>query len=295
MNLAGLAERVIQIAGMRPDEGVPVRTYSVPSSDDSSRGYLFVRVFPSPRAPHMVDNKYYGRTDKTNRPLSNAEVNRLIEQRVSRQRDILADTRAALKDFFAGAHELPPMVAVLAVPTGGYDDDPLVPLTELDDRDRRTTVLGLVNAAALPEHQQHFAPTFREASRVVRRAGGVAVTTHMQDDDFLTYELAAEIRLNETGTVFLASRTPVVVPEPGRPLRILESLIIGHTDLVVRMTSLLSERYGFAGAWRFGLVVTGVRGAISNILAHRRGSQNCAPHTPTKCMNGPPRHRLWSF
>src|SRR5271166_1088958 len=39
--LAGLAERLTQIALMRPDEGVPVRTWEVPSAGDPSRGYLF--------------------------------------------------------------------------------------------------------------------------------------------------------------------------------------------------------------------------------------------------------------
>ena len=56
--------------------------------------------------------------------------------------------------------------------------------------------------------------------------------------------------------------------DSGKPAEILESLIVGHTDLVVRLAPLLSERYGFAGAWRFGMVVTGTRGAISNALRH---------------------------
>ena len=36
----------------------------------------------------------------------------------------------------------------------------------------------------------------------------------------------------------------------------------------MRLAGVLSERYGFAGAWRFGLIVIGLRGAISGALAH---------------------------
>jgi hypothetical protein len=55
VDLTGEAERLIQIAGMRPEEGVPVRTWTVPSSSGNNLGYLFIHVPPSPRAPHQVD------------------------------------------------------------------------------------------------------------------------------------------------------------------------------------------------------------------------------------------------
>ena len=84
---------------------------------------------------------------------------------------------------------------------------------------------------------------------------------------FLENERAAEIRLNESGSILLASRSPVTYPIGPDDPRVLEVLIIGHTDLVVRLTALLSERFGFAGAWRFGLLITGLRGAISYELS----------------------------
>lgn len=108
VDLAGLPERVVQIAGMRPDPGIPVHTFSVLSASGNNLGYLFVQVPQSPRAPHMVDGRYYGRADCTNRPLSDAEVERLISQRIAEQRDVLADARAALKPLESGVKESGP-------------------------------------------------------------------------------------------------------------------------------------------------------------------------------------------
>ena len=47
----------------------------------------------------------------------------------------------------------------------------------------------------------------------------------------------------------------------------LESLILAHTDLLVRTAAEVAQRYGFSGSWRFGLVVTQLRGAVSYVLA----------------------------
>jgi hypothetical protein len=90
----------------------------------------------------------------------------------------------------------------------------------------------------------------------------------MEEDEFLSTDSSAELRINESGTIFLASRRTVGVPVPNDSPQVLEPLIIGHTDLLVRLAAVLSERYSFAGAWRFGLVVIGLRGAISYALAN---------------------------
>jgi hypothetical protein len=139
---------------MRPDEGVPVRTVSVESSSGANRGFLLVQVPPSPRAPHMVDGRYCGRADRTNRPLSNAEVIRLHEQQMAAQRDILADAHRALSDFVGDRRYPPPAMLLLAEPVP-TPNEPLVALTESPTWD--ATLLELLRAAAIHEHQQ-FAP-----------------------------------------------------------------------------------------------------------------------------------------
>lgn len=263
VDLTGLAERVVQIAGMRPDEGIPVRTQSVPSADGNNLGYLFVLVPQSPRAPHQVDGRYYGRADRTNRRLSDAEVRRLHAQQIAAQRDILVDAREELNALADDRAYPPPLLLLLAEPLGG-GDDPLVALTESDTMPE--TVFEMVRAAVVREHQQ-FEPSLKSVARVIRRANAVAATTVVQDantESFVgSFEGVAEVRLHESGRIILASRRPVVFPtDPGEPL-VFEAAIVGHADLLVRLTALVSQKYGMAGSWRFGLVVTGVRGAKS--------------------------------
>lgn len=128
IDLTNLAERVTQVALTRPDEGVPVRTFPIESASQPQLGYLLIHVPASPRAPHMVDGRYYGRADKTNRILSNAEVVRLHALQHAAQRDVLADARNALKALLGDTPDPPPMLLLLAEPTGAHHD-PLVALT----------------------------------------------------------------------------------------------------------------------------------------------------------------------
>jgi predicted HTH transcriptional regulator len=67
INLAGLSEKIEQIATSRIDPPLHIRVTELPSAEGEGIGYLFVEVPPSPLAPHMVDNVYYARGDKTTR------------------------------------------------------------------------------------------------------------------------------------------------------------------------------------------------------------------------------------
>lgn len=90
VNLAGLPERVEQIAAMRVDEGVMVETTAIEIPSGSGKGVLVVNIPASPRAPHMAGGRYYGRGDKTNYQMSHAEVLRRHAQLVQMRHDVLA-------------------------------------------------------------------------------------------------------------------------------------------------------------------------------------------------------------
>lgn len=261
VDLPNLAERVESIARMGIDEGVSITTVSIPSAADPAKGYLVIHVPASPRAPHMVDGKYYGRGDRTNRILSHAEVLRLHERQLTSRRDVIAAAHTALAEFEGDdlAHPLPTMVLV-AEPLGARENL-LVPLTESPSWQH--TVLEIVQAAAVEDHQQ-FAPSLPPPSGFVRRAGGVAATRGMDGGGRFTSEQhrAVELVFDESGTIMLASRRPVDFIQDDQPA-VLEVVVIGHTDLLVRVTALVAERFGFAGSWRFGLVASPMRGAVS--------------------------------
>lgn len=87
--LSGVEERVQQIVDTGIAEPPAVRLTALPKGDGT--GYLVVYVPQSPRAPHMVtikgNNRFYGRSGKTNRLLTEADVARLYERRARWETD----------------------------------------------------------------------------------------------------------------------------------------------------------------------------------------------------------------
>jgi hypothetical protein len=55
---------------MKVDEGPAVTATPIPARDDPTVGYVAIDVPRSPRAPHIVDGRYYARGAKTNIVLS---------------------------------------------------------------------------------------------------------------------------------------------------------------------------------------------------------------------------------
>jgi hypothetical protein len=246
---------------MRVQEGVAISTLAIETTPGSGRGYLAIRVPASPRAPHMADGKYYGRGDKTNRVLSNAEVLRLHQQQHAQQQDIIQATRHELEKFLDGTSSHWPMLVVLAQPLGP-PAGMLKPLSAMVGRWRHTEVIEMLREAGV-ETQRSFDPNFGSTSPA-RRAGGVAVTTRTAEGRRFEDKRAAEIQLRESGVLVLGSRRPVMeAVREGGDEYVFEELIVKHTELLVRLSGVISDRFGFAGSWRFGLVVTGLRGKTS--------------------------------
>jgi hypothetical protein len=256
IDLKGLAERIEQIGAMRVEEGVIVTTTVIESPPGSERGYLVVSVPASPRAPHMVDGRYYGRGDKTNVVLSHGEVLRMHERQLIEQEDILVRARAEMDSLVPGVSDRPFMV-LIAEPLGARASL-LRSLTS--GGNWQGTTFEMVRESGVPEHQR-FEPNF-DGPQFSRRAGGVSVTTGMADGRRFGNGNAAEIMFKESGVLVLASCRPVVTIRRPRDdddaERIFEALIVGHTERLVQLSGQVSTRYGFAGSWRFGLVVTGL-------------------------------------
>ncbi|SDC95930.1 Putative DNA-binding domain-containing protein [Glycomyces harbinensis] len=72
--LQGLGERIEQVVQQLIHSPLPVRARTFPAAGDPTLGYVAVEVPASPQAPHMVDNIYYARGEKTKRRLGDAEV-----------------------------------------------------------------------------------------------------------------------------------------------------------------------------------------------------------------------------
>ncbi|MEV0360635.1 ATP-binding protein [Nocardia sp. NPDC050697] len=266
VELRQLPERVESIAATAVQEAVQVTTSVIFASDRPGYGYLVVAIPRSPRAPHMADGRFYGRGDKKNRVLSNEEVARLHRQRFSTEQDILAATRTAI-DGLGERGGRNSILGILAEPLGA-PDDLLVPLTESEQW--QTDVHSWVQQAAASSHR-NFAPDLADGSGFRRRAQGVALTVGMHNGQrWAGNGRAAELAFREDGSIFLASEKVVwtmtfdhVTPKPAPAEVLFEDLIIGQTELLMRVTAIVAQRFGFTGSWKLGLVATGLRGTVS--------------------------------
>ena len=76
IDLRAAVERIEQIAANRVDPPLVVHPREI-ASKEQGVGYLWVDIPSSPDAPHMVEGRYYGRGERTNRILTDADVLRL--------------------------------------------------------------------------------------------------------------------------------------------------------------------------------------------------------------------------
>ncbi|MGW0252660.1 AlbA family DNA-binding domain-containing protein [Nocardia goodfellowii] len=259
IDLAGLPERIDNIATSRVREAVLIQTHVIEANHNAGKGYLVVHVPKSPRAPHMADGRYYGRADKTNRILDDAEVSRLHEQRTAAQRDILPELNQRLDRL--GAHA--PMLGILAQPIGA-GEELLLPLAEATDW--KQTIHRIVKDAKATDNcnTNRF---LGDGPDYPRRPHAVGITVGMDQGRWPNKQQAVELDFAENGALFLASERAIVdFADPGNPRStrpaVFETEVVEQTDLIVRVAAAIARNYGFTGAWRFGLVLTGIGNAI---------------------------------
>jgi hypothetical protein len=97
---------------------------------------------------------------------------------------------------------------------------------------------------------------------------------------------AAEVVFYESGRLALVSERPTFIwsfsnvnPPPPDQKVVLEELIVGNVDLIVRLAVEDSHQYGYRGAWRFAVVVSGLHGASSPKLLDRWGDERGPTYT----------------
>jgi hypothetical protein len=92
------------------------------------------------------------------------------------------------------------------------------------------------------------------------------------------------VTLYETGGLALVSGGIITYSARNGGLsghQVMESVLVGHTDLIVRLAALVSK-YGFHGSWRFGIAVGGLNGGASYTLSH---DDNLDDHLPEYTKN----------
>lgn len=259
--LDGLPERVDAIARTIVDAPLAVECTTIPSANDSSAGYLLIRVPVSGTAPHMVDGVYYGRGDTAKRKLSDAEVRALHQSRTVAksaaddlleayvQRDPVTENRRQAHYFVVAAPAFPRTGMLLDAVSGPQWHELFTELVKpgraIDDT--------------------MFAPTLSRAAEYFRRHGGVALTSWLTHDRRTmgyggSAEDAFELELTEEGAVRMMTTRLSSQLGLDHPQQIITEVLPVLTRQTLAIAAGIAGHTGYQGPWLLACAATGIAG-----------------------------------
>lgn len=273
--LNGLPEKIEQVARTIPDPPLTVITEEISSAADDGTGYLIVHIPASPVAPHMVDNRYFGRGDKTKYQMADAEVVALHARRRDTEADTLTLLRKEmdedpLRDIGAQSH-----LFLVAQPTAGRRDMCL-PITGAKDWNQRLHTL-IQQALEAPRTRAAlsggFSPDLSAAHQGHRRARGVALSSsglgagRVYTPQGGSYdESVVELQLFEDGGLRLlmtrlseGTSQPYESSDEGEQV-IFDSAAVVFTRHMLDLIRLISDDVGYHGNWAVAVGANRLRG-----------------------------------
>lgn len=283
IDLAGLPERIQQVATSRLEPPLAIEVSTVSTDADSTRGFVVVRVPASPDAPHMTDGRYFGRAGSTRTALSDAQVRRIISNR-----GLAANRVEELMDADIARDPIPEPdrhhahLHLVALPRFGPSD--LVMSSVLDSGGNWSTWFHhqLLSGDFHPPLGTRWAPDLGRAATMGSRADGHAIYTHRMGQDRQAQEALVgtpteistheaqllDLEINEDGTthLFCGRGSDRLHGDPDERI-LYPGLVAGMALRVVQVARRITELTGFVGTWDMGMAATGllgVRAANSN-------------------------------
>jgi hypothetical protein len=265
--LAGLTERVENIASLLVDPPLSIVTNEVPALT-SSHGYLLVDIPESAAAPHMVDGVYYGRGDRTRVRLSDAEVLRYHSRRTSGEQlgNQLLDAEAA-RDPVPAADRSNGHLYIVAQPLTAPQNVAIAFV-----RGDRQNLLRFVNGAeqSVPErYLAELAPRPSRADTFSSRAQGTAlcsasIARHGRQFDRSGEEQnVVDFEFREDGG-FRVLVCRITAQWGQNPPVIMDGLGIAYVRRSIYWAARISEITNYRGKWLFGISASNLRGLSSH-------------------------------
>ena len=261
-DVSGLVDRISQVASIRVHPPLsPVVYPAVSHPDEPEKAVLVVEVPPSPQAPHMVDDSYWGRSSNGKRKLSDAEVRTLLQNRAS--------TAAAFKERLLGMAEDDPLARlVVGHPTGNGHlyllAEPCAPVlgrsadfdlarvvrNEITVSPGRSVIASLTNRGRDPLGQTMEWPASHEDPLERRHEDQASHLLCRDEDDSLEY-------VSGGGTYF---RKGGPRGEESMEIVGVGVIIIAVREFLQLIERLSSGHWGYSGQWRVGIHVTHLAG-----------------------------------
>lgn len=270
VELAGLPERVEQVARQIPDPPIPLTCTAIPAADQPGFGYLLIEVPATGTAPHMVDGVYMGRGDKTKTRLNDPEVLRLHQARAHAQDEI-----AKLVDAYVARDPIGPGESAQA--HGFVVAAPVRPrpemLLNIRPAGRWQQLLhhlldqGAYMSDTVLAQDAQYSPSLRSVGEFSRRSDGAALTYGLTPAREPVVwagggppsEDVVELEATEDGAIRVMT-TRLGDGVEGRGQIVFESILPDLVRRTVSMASLVSDLTGYLGPWMFGVAATNIAG-----------------------------------
>ena len=268
--LAGLRERVDQVARSRVTPMLFVESYEIPAAAKPGYGYLEVVVPASADAPHQVEGIYYGRSDTGKCRLSDQQVERLMRER-EQQRHGTEDALRGLiaADQYRDESREHPHLFIFARPGTrrtemfrsviGADPQwkPLIGLLTDAINDPVRPMYATANRG-----QQALLETLIMGPRLT--TGGVTLASWPRGSEKpANEEYHQELTIDEDGDLsfFHAQAGWDSEPVNGVTRKVLSSrTIVGSTREFIAAAVAISRGAGIPTTWHVGIALTGIRG-----------------------------------
>jgi hypothetical protein len=293
VDLAGLSERVEEVAANRIDPPLHVRTHTIPATGQPGKGYKLIFVPQIPSRVSMVDGRYWGRAEKTRYILSDAEVQRYHELALKGPRDAgdLLDAEVGRDPAAAAGLRAHAHLFGIAQPVGAPADLLQRVIGGSGAKGWHNFLHSQIRAGSagrpltpgwVPDLPGSGDPTRRARGWAIR-SGGMRAGRDVQDlggPDKVVRHVDVEgdlldLEVNEDGGVRL------FCGRASDNLRgveyVLDGLIIGLTKRLVLVAEAVATTTGWLGSWDFGIAVTGLRGRTSWALAKHHQDYLAAP------------------
>jgi hypothetical protein len=290
VDLAGLPERIEEVAANRVDPPLHVRIQTIPAAGQPGKGYLLVIVPPSPSKIHMVDGRYWARGERTRYALSDADVQRYHQLVLKGQRDAAELLDAEVRRDPAAAAGLTTHAHLFAIaqPVGARTDLLERVIGGSGPQGWHEFLHGQVRGGSagrpLSDPWSPDLPGIGEPSRRARgwalRSSGMTAGRDVEApraDAPRAVDVEKrllDLEVNEDGGLRLfcgrASDTLRDEDDDDDDLEcVVEGLVIGLTKRLVLVAETVANTTDWLGSWDFGIAITGLRGLVSlRLLQH---------------------------
>lgn len=267
VDLPGLAERVDQVARSRITPPLSVICRPLPNPDDPGRGVLLIEIPSSPDAPHMADQRYWGRGDRTKHTLADAEVRQLLAARAWAQQD----AAVRLDRFVTAAAELVGpnpngTVCVLAWPQAPradavagllYGPEAAAALLRLTE-EVGASVEQSVGPVVPSLHREHL--TYH------RHADSVELLSEWRRGGHRDWPALLKVQFGTDGTVGLVcgAGTYSADTRRGEVLVFAGVSYIAWVRSVLAVAAAVADHAGYNGGWNLGFSAGRLEGALDD-------------------------------